>query len=349
MSSHVHPVPYAHSQTYGDGLRQPPAQVMPADEGTVHTVPVAHLRPAESPRLDGVDTGHARLLAESEAVLPPILVHRGSMRIIDGMHRLHATVLRNQPTIEVRFFDGDADEAFVAAVQENIRHGMPLTLADREAAAARIIAAFPERSDSWIAEITGLAARTIRGIRQRTGAGTPEVTARVGRDGRVRPLNSADARRAASEAIAQNPAASLREIARLTGISPATVRDVRERMRRGEDPVPAGQRGRSGDSERPPATGEPEPGTTASARAAGRDRTSLLTSLSRDPSLRFTEFGRKLLRWLYERTRGPQDAGDLLDRVPPHCAYLVAEVARGCADDWLEFAARLERRLRSIE
>jgi hypothetical protein len=349
LSSQARPTPCARWETRDDGSRQLPAQVTPADGGTVHTVPVADLRPAKSPRLHGVDTGHTQLLAESEAVLPPILVHRESMRVIDGMHRLCVAVLRNQPTIEVRFFDGDADEAFVAAVQANIRHGMPLTLADREAAAARIIVAFPERSDSWIAAITGLAARTVRGIRQRAEASIPEVTARVGRDGRVRPLNSADARRAASEAIAQDPDASLRHIARLTGISPATVRDVRERMRRGEDPVPAGQRGRSSRPERPPPNGGPEPGTTAPAPTTGRDHASLLGSLSRDPSLRFTEFGRNLLRWLYERTRGPRDAGDLLDRVPPHCAYLVAEVARGCADEWLEFAAQLERRLRSMD
>jgi hypothetical protein len=35
--------------------------------------------------------------------LPPILVHRATNRIIDGMHRLEAAKLRGDETISVRF------------------------------------------------------------------------------------------------------------------------------------------------------------------------------------------------------------------------------------------------------
>jgi hypothetical protein len=38
---------------------------------------------------------------------------------------------------------------------------------------------------------------------------------------------------------------------------------------------------------------------------------------------------------------------DVAEKVPPHCTYIVANVARACADEWLRLANELERR--SIE
>ncbi|MFC7729983.1 hypothetical protein [Actinomadura keratinilytica] len=70
-------------------------------------------------------------------MLPPILVHRRTMRVVDGMHRLRAARLQGRCEIGVRFVDGPDADVFVAAVRANIGHGLPLSLADREAAAAR--------------------------------------------------------------------------------------------------------------------------------------------------------------------------------------------------------------------
>jgi hypothetical protein len=86
----------------------------------------------------GEDLSHARMLAEAEGDLPSVVLHRATMCVIDGMHRLRAAELRGDKTIAVRFFDGDDDAAFVLAVQANIAHGLPLSFADREAAAVRI-------------------------------------------------------------------------------------------------------------------------------------------------------------------------------------------------------------------
>src|SRR5256885_8556385 len=124
-------------------------------------VPIDSLLPADSPRLSGESMEHARVLAASEAVLPPIVVHRSTRRVIDGMHRLKAAALRGQSDIVVRFYEGDNDEAFIVAVETNIAHGLPLSLADRTAAAVRIIATRPQWSDRRIASITGLAATTV--------------------------------------------------------------------------------------------------------------------------------------------------------------------------------------------
>jgi ParB-like nuclease domain len=315
-----------------------------------HVVAVQALRGADSPRLAGENDEHSRMLAESGAALPPILVHRATMRVIDGMHRLRAAQLRGEQTVAVRFFEGDVDDAFVAAVRANIAHGLPLTLSDREAAAARILATHGRYSDRSIARITGLSAKTVGDIR-RQGNGE-SATSRIGRDGRVRPVSSSEGRRLASQAMADRPEASLREIARSVGMSPTTVRDVRERMRRGEDPVPEGRprsmrstrAGGSARSVRPgmAASGPRNSHDGAADRDAGPTRASLLETLSKDPSLRFSESGRALLRVLFTRSSGPPDPA-LLESVPPHCAFTVAALARACAQEWLSFAGELER------
>lgn len=309
-------------------------------------MPVSSLLAGYSPRLGGENAQHVQILAASGSPLPPVLVHRPTMRVIDGMHRLRATLLRGQQTIEARFFDGDEDEAFVKAVKMNTAHGLPLTLAEREAAAARIIASYPDRSDRWVAGIAGLAAGTVARVRRQASPADCPVTARVGRDGRIRPLSSADGRRIASAAIAEHPDASLRSIARLAGISPATVRDVRERMRRGDDPVPPRRKRRSQRGKT--AATPPVPGNDSQPRAsltAARDRASLLRSLRRDPSLRYTESGRALLGWLEARASGPGRCQDLMEAIPSHCAYIVAELARHYAGEWTELADQLEQRL----
>jgi hypothetical protein len=78
---------------------------------------------------------------------------------------------------------------------------------------------------------------------------------------------------------------------------------------------------------------------------SARHWTTVLRNLSKDPSLRFSESGRDLLRWLYIHAKGPDGGTDMIDAMPPHSAYVVVEVARGCAEEWSAFAAQLEQRL----
>lgn len=321
-------------------------QLLPvAGHSNTERISICLLVVGDSPRLAGEDEEHIRVLAASDARLPPILVHRESMRVIDGMHRLRVAQLKGQDTIEVRFFDGSEDDAFVMAVKANMAHGLPLSLADREAAAVRIIDSHPQRSDRWIAAITGLAAGTVGSIRRRIEPEDNYVTGRIGRDGRLRPVDSAVGRMAAKEAIARHPDASLREIAKMAGISPGTVRDVRDRLRRGEDPVPGG----AGHGQRRQLSADGKPARQTGLRGAlprpARSRESLVQSLRKDPSLRLTERGRALLRWVDASVGGPGEWADVTDGVPPHCVYLVAQLARLCADEWLEAAAQLHERL----
>jgi ParB-like nuclease family protein len=312
------------------------------DQYPSETVPIGQLLTADTPRLDGLNLEHVRVLAEFGGELPPIIVHRPTMRVIDGMHRLRAAKLRARQEIEVRFFDGDETDSFVLAVRSNIAHGLPLSLADRTAAATRIMVAQPQWSDRAIARVTGLAHQTVGEIRRRSTGQSEQLNSRVGRDGKVRPLNSASARKLAAELIASDPAASLRQIAKAAGISPATARNVRERLRRGDDPVPPNQR-RTEPAMRIPAgrsVSRPEAGQVTEF-ADGVHVTAILRTLRNDPSLRFNESGRRLLRLLGTHMAFVEECGVLAQAVPDHCREMVAGVAHEYAAVWQTFAEKI--------
>jgi ParB-like chromosome segregation protein Spo0J len=312
----------------------------PPGTGSIERVPLTDLVVAGSPRLSGDSAEHARELAGSGADLPPILVHRATRWVVDGRHRVRAARLRGAEDIAARYFDGDQSDAFVQAVQANLTGGLPLTLADRTAAAARIIETHAHWSDRAIATTTGLSHKTVAAIRRRA-SGDSQSSARVGRDGRVRPLSTAAGRRAAGMLIAEKPDVSLREIARSTGLSIGTARDVRARVRRGEDPVLPQQRARAtAPAPRQPVE-PPAPPTPLPDPPTG-DLAAVLCQLRRDPSLRFTEGGRLLLRLLDTHTLDPAAWVRLIGIVPPHWNHVIATIARGHADAWRGFADRLE-------
>jgi hypothetical protein len=310
-------------------------------------VRVDSLLAADSPRRSGEDLAHVRVLAGTDDPLPPILVHRQSMRVIDGMHRLGAARLRGELTVDARLVDGDAASSFVLAVEANVRHGLALSAADRKAAAARIISCYPQWSDRLIASVAGIAAKTVAAIRRcPTGDGQhldardggPHLDARIGRDGRVRPLDSAERRIRAGNLIAANPGASLRDIARQAGISPETVRQVRARLRNGQDPAPGGQQ-RARGAAQPAAAPPPPPGAGPPRHPAA----GALRALMADPALRSTETGRALLRMLAAATVLEQNRQQLIDSVPAHCLAKVAQTARLCGELWHDLAQQMER------
>ncbi|MFV2174366.1 ParB/RepB/Spo0J family partition protein [Actinomadura sp. LOL_016] len=313
----------------------------------VNTVPVDELLPGISPRR-AEDPEHIHRLAQTDAKLPPILVHYPSMRVIDGMHRLKAALLQGKREIDVIFFDGSDDSAFLRAVQENIAHGLPLSLAERKAAALRIIDTWADLSDRAIAANTGLSTRTVAQLRKRSTDESPHLNKRRGLDGRMRPLDHHEGRRRAAEAMTRWPEASLREIAKIADVSLGTAHDVRRRLHRGEDPVPSGARPAVPSGTRPAVP------PVRTARGDGDLRTPpaedpilMLQKLARDPALRQTEPGRQLLRLLHSRMATPRDWSALIVSVPPHCAETAAAVARHCARNWEQMAQLLERRAES--
>lgn len=305
---------------------------------TIEWLPVDSLVMLDSIRSEGADPAHIRVLASVEARLPPIIVHGETMRVIDGAHRLGAARLRGDKLIEARMFEGTEQEAFVFGVVANTTHGLPLSMADRASAAERIITSQPTWSDRTIAITTGLGARTVSSIRRQLEAGIEgKAKVRIGRDGRVRPLDNTEGRLRAVDYLKDQPNASLREIAKNAGVSPSTARDVRDRIKRGDCPVPTP---RQSTPRRTPDTTAVEPSIAQPTR---RSLDSILQGLKNDPALRFSNSGRELLRWVF--ARAPQNAewDELSETVPPHCFYLIADVARHCAQEWQDFADMLEK------
>lgn len=311
--------------------------------GPVERVPVAGLVVAATARTAGVDLDYAATLASSEAVFAPILVHRPTMTVIDGVHRFRATLLRDETDIDARFFDGGEGDAYLLAVALNVVHGRPLSSDERAAAVLRILVLHPQWADRAVAAVAGISPQTVAAIRERSGLGG--VQSRIGRDGRTRPLNSAQARTLAGRLLQENPDASLRQIGKQAGISPATVADVKERLLRGEDPVPLQQRVRAHEPGGAAQPSRPEARLMVSvARPAApqpQQLVALFDSLRRDPSLRFNESGRALLRTAEAGLLVARDRHKFASTLPLHCKHQMSALARGFADAWGAFAEQL--------
>ncbi|MET9410902.1 ParB N-terminal domain-containing protein [Streptomyces sp. NPDC002935] len=201
-------------------------------------VPLTALSPGVSLRQSGTDAAHIQLLVDAagSAQLPPVLVQVDGCRIIDGLHRLEAARLRGDDTIRARFVDCSNSEALVIAMKANGAHGLPLSKADRVSGAQRVLSSHPDWSDRAIAGITGLSAKTVASLRERSAGGPPLDGKRIGQDGRRRPVDAGEGRRRAAQYIAAHPDAPLRQVARETDVSLGTVHDVSARLRRGEGP-----------------------------------------------------------------------------------------------------------------
>jgi hypothetical protein len=149
----------------------------------------------------------------------------------------------------------------------------------------------------------------------------------MGQDRRSRPMDVAALRTRIAAAVSEAPEESLRHIARRVGASPETVRDVRARLSRGDDPVPSGARGAAVALPVAPVS-VPLPAWTAD--SACRSATE---------AAEFAEWfdvGARAVEWQ-----------KFVEAVPLSRAYEIADQARAYADAWRGFAEALERRTRS--
>ncbi|THA70058.1 nuclease [Streptomyces sp. A0958] len=300
-------------------------------------------------RRSGTDAGHVQLLADvaGSAELPPVLVQIDGYRIIDGLHRLEAAKLRGDSSIKARFVDCSDPEALVIAMKANGTHGLPLSKTDRVSGAQRVLSSHPDWSDRAVARVTGLSAKTIASLRERSSVGTPLDGKRVGQDGRRRPVGPGEGRLRAAEYIAEHPDAPLRQVARETDVSLGTVHDVSTRLRRGESPErggrrapdatghplrsvppahPAGSVQLSGEPSRPAPAAPGGAGSGGTARMPLRvapgitgapqrgDRTdeipvwtAVAAKMAADPTIRYTAGGREFLRWMQLHAAEPDD------------------------------------------
>lgn len=326
------------------------------------TLSIGSIRGHFSARTRAVDVDHVKALAQSPARFPPIVVHLSTTRVIDGVHRVLATRRRGGSKIMVVGFEGTPVEAFALSVYLNVVHGRSLHLDERKAAARRILVEAPAWSDRFVANLAGLSHRTVSGIRRMQDSSDGH-TERVGRDGKVRPLDPAGGRVRAAAAIAKDPTLSLRELAKQAGISLSTARDVRIRIENGENPLPERLRyGSESDATKPPESSEAEepkdrPRMIGAStvfvdelrplrRRDGGPTTlvSHLDRLKRDPAVRHTEAGRTLIRQLAGANGALTQCRELLEGNPSHWAATVAQIAREHAIAWHEFAESIELR-----
>jgi hypothetical protein len=309
----------------------------------VLSLAIGSLKLAFSPRSEGENEEHIQILTEVESALPPIIVHRSTMQVVDGLHRVHAELGRGRDQILAQFFDGTEEETFLLAVSVNTTNGLPLSPVDRTTAATRILATRPLWSDRAVAALAGISASTVAALRRRNSAGAAESPARIGRDGRTRPLNCASGRLHASELIKKGPYAPLRHIAAVAGISPATAADVRDRLQRGLDPVPERQRvAGMKPAPTPPDTASPTPGIHENPASLAELMT-MLEKLRRDPSLRFNKSGRDILRLLSVCATAAQERQRILATVPTHCVGILSELFYGYSEIWRSLAEDLAR------
>lgn len=297
-------------------------------------MPVSQLIPADSPRHEGEDPEYVRVLVEVDGRLPPVLVHRESHRVIDGMHRLQAAIASGRSSIEVELFDGTCEEAFLEAVRRNISHGKPLTGRERESSALRLLRTHYVLSDRALAEVCGLSPKTIAALRRRAAIDVPDAEVRRGKDGKYRPVDSSSGRREAARIFREKPDAAVREVAREAGIAQATAADVRRRLERGESPYRRRAR---------PDGGAVHPGTVPLADDAARVEISVVAE---DRALQSIDGGQIFLDWMSERAIDPAEWSSFIDVIPISRVYVVARVARQCAGAWAEFADALEKRAR---
>jgi hypothetical protein len=149
---------------------------------------------------------------------------------------------------------------------------------------------------------------------------------RVGRDGRVRPADPIAQRRRIAELLGDDLDQPVRPIANLTGASPATVLDVRRRLRESGDPLPARLRS---------VTDRAGPRTDAR-------RTDWRTDIAVSSEPANQEF----LAWI-ERVRiSDADWNRHAGGIPLSRVYELIDEARAQAASWERFAAELAARTR---
>ena len=328
---------------------------------------IEHL-PQEYVRMDAVAPGpylreagtnhaHVQLLADasSSSTLPPIIVQRSTYRVIDGMHRLAAAKLNGEETIKACLIDCTDEEALVLAIKSNTLHGLPLSKADRISGAKRILMAHPDWSDRAVASVTGMSAKTIAVLRNRSSGEVLPFEKRLGRDGKRRPVSAAEGRKRAAAYLHAHPDASLREVAREADVSVGTVHSMRRKMHREPDPTA-------------PAAARPGPvapwrasrvratataGQSAKVIAPGRHEdkhfrqqtwSAISPKVANDPALRYTEGGRSFLRWMAQHALQAEDWRELVGAVPVHWVNDVTAIAESVSAEWHMFAAQLRNR-----
>jgi hypothetical protein len=303
-------------------------------------IAIDELRVGPSMRERGIDATHVATLAEVPASWPPIVVNRSDGSIVDGQHRVAAAKQIGLRCVLGVFFDGSPEDGYFEFVRRNVAHGLPLTLVERRHAARRILCSRPDLSDRGIGVLCGLSPRTVARLREEADSYGPRASGarrsngRVGRDGRVRPIDPAAVRARIADELVRQPGASLRRIASAVGASPETVRSVRNEMRAVSTPLPQ--------DALPP----DESGATVLGLLAGPHKAPIAASCRDDRAFTDRENGQQFVDWLSATSVEQGDLWRYVASVPLSRVYEIADEARRRAEFWTRFAEATEGRVR---
>ncbi|MDO8390342.1 MAG: hypothetical protein Q7V57_07620 [Actinomycetota bacterium] len=298
----------------------------------ISVVALASLPVGSGWRADGLNDAHVAALAARYAHLPPVLVRRTDLLVVDGAHTVAAARRLGMQVAHVQWFDGTWVEAAAAfATRNSVAPALALTADDRRNLIHSTLRAEPTWSDRRIAQVCGVSPKMI--ARVRSGAPSPQQVSgaekRVGRDGRARPVRAGAMRSSILQMLEQQPDASLRTIASALGVSPETVRSVRKDREVGSGPV---------------------------VRIASTHHSRALEELTQRPrreppapwrgdaAFGSTSVGEEFVAW-FEATNVLDDRGRV-DEVPLSRIYEIADEARRRAAYWSAFADSVEGRAR---
>ncbi|WP_409497340.1 ParB N-terminal domain-containing protein [Amycolatopsis sp. cmx-11-12] len=291
----------------------------------VEVVPIDDLQEGWTPRVAGLEREYVEELAEIASSTPPIVVHRPTMCVVDGNHRLAAARLQGRTTIAVRFLDGSEDEVMLFSIRANSSHGRRLSRVDQEAAVERVLRQRSDLSTRRISEETGIGQRLIESVRRRISEPSESDALRVGRDGKRHPATTAAAdvkKERARRIVADNPKVTVRELAESAGISIGSAHNV---IREGN------QRAAGGVIERLPKLAQ-----TAEKKTVAPVRIDSLRQLNEDLAVRGNDIGRTLLTMLNVVLTEGRKLQDELHReqgrsvnraIPEYQRYRAAELA----------------------
>ncbi len=251
------------------------------------------------------------------------MVRRSDHSIVDGHYRYLAASQLGHSHIDCVYFEGGGDSAFLEALRCNRDHGLPLSRRDREAAARQVLGLHPEWSDRRIGETCGLAPGTIARLRPTAECSSDQagrLNVRLGRDGRRRPVDPQASRERIVHALRAEPERSLRDIARRTGTSPATVRAVKARHDQMADDFGASV-------------------------ANGTPAASPPVSWISDAALHSTAEADAFAEW-FRLTDITDEWRTHVHAIPISRVYEVADEARRRAAEWLAVASVVEERVR---
>jgi hypothetical protein len=287
---------------------------------------------------------HVVNLAELDGSWPPILVGRHDTAVIDGHHRVAAARLLGHTRIAAVLFDGTADDAYVEAVRRNVLHGLPLTLAERKAAAARLLSEHPEWSDRRIAGVCGISPHTVGHLRTELPAIEDGSRSRVGSDGRLRLVQPQANHQQILDAVRTSPDASLRKIARVVGTSPETVRRIRQRRDHGS-PEPTGKNVKRSRNRINGYSAKAELAPLSSVTTLNASMAECSQRWVTDVALKSTSSGLRFATW-FDGSNVDTCWQLYVGAVPLSRVYEVADEARRRGELWLEFARAVEERAR---